>query len=414
MKKIILMVLMAGWTTALFAQSDGPPITVKSNDKFIDLFRTVVKDPSVSVYRLQVDDKNVALATAVTKDGYLVTKASELGDAVKLNVISAKGEKLTGLVTAKDEIYDLALIKIKAKDIVPIQFAKSEVGLVGNWVAAVSNGDKPAGVGVISVATRDLPPPYGMRRTPTANSGFLGIQLNVEAPNAQISSVTPDSAAAKAGLLANDVILKVDATKITNGESLINTLLGTKAGQTIELTIERETKVLVLKATLGARPKELLPKGKSRGDIQNSMGSKLSERRNGFPIILQHDIVIAPEDCGGPLVDLDGNVLGINIARAGRTESYAIPSETVQKLLPDMIKSSQTTYVNEAVAEAQAAVKAAENALKDAESARTAAMEKLKSAQNSLEEAMKLKASLPSGEKQPTEDGPTPRLVPKK
>ena len=35
-------------------------------------------------------------------------------------------------------------------------------------------------------------------------------------------------------------------------------------------------------------------------------------------------------------MDLDGKAVGINIARAGRTESYAIPSETVQALLTDL------------------------------------------------------------------------------
>ena len=36
-----------------------------------------------------------------------------------------------------------------------------------------------------------------------------------------------------------------------------------------------------------------------------------------------------PADCGGPLVNLDGKVVGMNIARAGRTESYAIPCACV-------------------------------------------------------------------------------------
>ena len=53
-------------------------------------------------------------------------------------------------------------------------------------------------------------------------------------------------------------------------------------------------------------------------------------------MILQHDTVLAPNECGGPLIDLDGKTVGINIARAGRVETYAIPAETVAALLPDM------------------------------------------------------------------------------
>ena len=62
----------------------------------------------------------------------------------------------------------------------------------------------------------------------------------------------------------------------------------------------------------------------------------MSKKRGGFPVILQHDTVIKPTDCGGPLVDLDGKAVGINIARAGRTESYAIPTEAVLGLIADL------------------------------------------------------------------------------
>jgi len=69
------------------------------------------------------------------------------------------------------------------------------------------------------------------------------------------------------------------------------------------------------------------------------MGSTLSDRRDGFPEFFQHDTVIKPQDCGGPLVDLEGKAVGINIARAGRTESYAIPTESVL----EMVKGQRRT-----------------------------------------------------------------------
>ena len=36
---------------------------------------------------------------------------------------------------------------------------------------------------------------------------------------------------------------------------------------------------------------------------------------------------------GGPLVDLDGHIIGINIARAGRISSYALPASDIQQIL---------------------------------------------------------------------------------
>jgi serine protease Do len=67
------------------------------------------------------------------------------------------------------------------------------------------------------------------------------------------------------------------------------------------------------------------------------MGGPLSVRSADFPLVLQHDTVLRPIDCGGPVCDLSGKVVGVNIARAGRVESYAIPADQITGLLPDLM-----------------------------------------------------------------------------
>ena len=62
----------------------------------------------------------------------------------------------------------------------------------------------------------------------------------------------------------------------------------------------------------------------------------MSSRRSGYSVILQHDSVLKPSDCGGPLVDLKGRVVGINISRAGRVETWAIPAEIVAPLIAEL------------------------------------------------------------------------------
>ena len=47
-------------------------------------------------------------------------------------------------------------------------------------------------------------------------------------------------------------------------------------------------------------------------------------------------MVLDPHNCGGPVVDLDGKVLGVSIARAGRVETWILPSETIRPILADM------------------------------------------------------------------------------
>ena len=42
--------------------------------------------------------------------------------------------------------------------------------------------------------------------------------------------------------------------------------------------------------------------------------------------------------CGGPLVNLDGQCVGINIARAERVSSYALPSSTARSAIESMVR----------------------------------------------------------------------------
>ena len=63
------------------------------------------------------------------------------------------------------------------------------------------------------------------------------------------------------------------------------------------------------------------------------MSGSLSKNRRGFPDAFQHDMVLGPNEIGGPVVALDGHVVGMNIARSGRIECFAIPAKTIKTLL---------------------------------------------------------------------------------
>ena len=70
-----------------------------------------------------------------------------------------------------------------------------------------------------------------------------------------------------------------------------------------------------------------------RTEFLDGRSGVVSERRSGFADVIQHDIELAPGDCGGPLVDSDGQVIGINIARRARESSLAIPIEVDLQML---------------------------------------------------------------------------------
>jgi serine protease Do len=68
-----------------------------------------------------------------------------------------------------------------------------------------------------------------------------------------------------------------------------------------------------------------------------TFGAVQSDRRYGFPLVFQHDTPLVPEECGGPVINLDGQVVGMNIARGGRVATYAIPADHLQQLLGEML-----------------------------------------------------------------------------
>jgi serine protease Do len=270
----------------------------------------------------------VALGTIVSADGYILTKGSELRGAV--SCILRDGSAYDAKQVGYHKPSDLALVKIAAEGLKPVKFADRKAAIVGNWVAATGTESEPIAVGVISAAARKL---YGEQALiENANKGYLGIGLETaeEEDGAVVRDVMPGAAAAKAKLKKGDVICELSGKSIKNRDALIALLENYRPGETVTVRVRRGEEELSLKVKLGSKSDF------DRGSFQNAMGGALSGRRTGFPTVIQHDTVIRPTDCGGPLVDLSGNVLGINIARAGRVETWTIPGDVVLPILKDL------------------------------------------------------------------------------
>jgi serine protease Do len=286
--------------------TDGPHVRAA--------FREVVKDASRATVCIHCDGKHSAVGGVIRSDGWIVTKATPL--CGKLTVILADGRKLEADTVAESSEYDLALLKVDAKNLPALDLKETKSPEVGSWVASVGRSRDPLAVGIVSVSPRKIPP----------QAGILGVQLDEELP--LVVQVFPESAAEEAGVEPHDRIVRVNGKNTPSREKLKEVVGAFNPGDDVELVVERDGKSLTLKATLGG----MFPGLMGRNDFQNTLGGKLSVRRFGFPTALQHDTVLRPTDCGGPLVDVDGRVVGFNIARAGRTESYALPVSAVQEV----------------------------------------------------------------------------------
>ena len=97
----------------------------------------------------------------LTKDGYIVTNAHVVEDAIQVTVLLSDNRSFEAVIVGADEVSDLAVLHIDAKDLTPAQFGDSSSLQVGEAVVAI--GD-PLGIefrgtmtdGIISAINRDM------------------------------------------------------------------------------------------------------------------------------------------------------------------------------------------------------------------------------------------------------------------
>jgi len=291
----------------------------KAADAVRSLFRVVSNGASRATVSVHSDGKEAALGTVVASDGWILTKASELG--TRVTCVLHDGRELPAQVVGMAEDYDLAMLKVHAVGLTATTFTDLKDLQVGQWVATTGTGELPIAVGVVSVTRRRI-----------MGTGLLGVLLADTPGLVKVVQVVRDSGAEKAGITVDDVFVSIDGKPVTTREDLTDAIQSHRLGDSVKIVLMRGEKQLEVLATVGKR-EEGPP---TRNDRMNTMGGPISARKTGFPAVIQHDTVLKPNECGGPVVTLDGKVIGLNIARGGRVESYAIPSDVINSLMPDL------------------------------------------------------------------------------
>ena len=297
------------------------------------LFAEATADAADATARIQVDGKDAALGTVVGKKGYILTKGSELRSS-SITVRLRDGTSYDAEYVGYHKATDLALLKIDADDLPFVKFAPAKLAEPGNWVAATGATSEPVSVGIISATARKLFDREA--RIENANKGYIGISFGTGKDEVSITELVPKAAAARAGLKVGDILVEVAGEKVKGSDHLPEILDLYKPGDKIAVKVKRavknsdEVETLDFNVTLSPRA------AMSRDDEMNLGGGELSARRTGFPQVIQHDTILMPKDCGGPLVDLEGRVVGINIARAGRVESWALPADVITPVLKEL------------------------------------------------------------------------------
>lgn len=279
-----------------------------------------------SVVAVLQKDKQRALGTCVGSD-LVVTKYSELltdksGKAsAELTCKRGKATFAAKLVSF-DRPSDLALLRVIDAKLTPVRW-QHDIPAAGAFLASADGGKLPLGVGILAN------PPYQHTRA----KAFLGIRFagRNDGP-ARLEEVIEHGAARAAGLLAGDVVIKFGDHAINLSSELRESIGMYQPGDKVPIKVERDGKELSFEAVLGTN-------NSAPTSGQEDVWGALSDVRSGFQQVLQHDTVLKPKDCGGPLVDLTGKVLGVNIARAGRVETLALPAQAVQQLVKKLLQA---------------------------------------------------------------------------
>ena len=301
--------------------------------------KTKLAAAAQSTARVWSGKKRLAYGTVIGDGRQVLTKWSEVANAASSLVVDgpnreAHDAKITGVY----EEEDLAILEINGEALRPIRWSNEKPAL-GAFLVAPQPDGRSAAFGVVSVLERNL------RETDLA---FLGIVSDLEhkGQGVKVSEAQPNTGAAAAGLKEGDIVLMVKERPISGLMELKSALTGTKPGETVPLRVRTNGGEKTISVTLSKRPE--LPKiYNPRLEQMERMGGKISRIRDSFTQVLQSDMRPSPDQIGGPVVDLEGRVIGITVARADRTRSFIMPSAAVVKMLANTPKDPSIAKVRE-------------------------------------------------------------------
>ncbi len=309
--------------------------TIHPLERQSPLLLAKIRQPSIaasrSTVRLLSKKRQLVLGTIVKSDGWILTKASEVENNKGIVCQLFDGQEFAAKVVHSDFKNDLAVLKIDAKDLPVIRWCNEQI-TTGGFVITPDYDGKVISLGTCSVAPRS---------TAAGEQAFLGVQPQTISEGVKVEEITLGSASYQAGLRNGDVIIEFGGKPTPDVQTLVKSIRDRRPGDQVEIKYLRLGTVVRTTATLAGR--KVSGAQAARFKMMNRLGAVPSRRDGNFPNVFQHDSPLFPEQCGGPITDLEGKVIGINIARHGRAASYAIPATHITSLLSDLMAKSKAS-----------------------------------------------------------------------
>lgn len=320
------------------AQSERNPLPLqKPEDRDVlknqanslfDLYTPLAEQASSStVWVWNEKKRQIAIGVVIGNGNQVLTKWSDLArwrDRA-FQCVRGDGKTATAKIVGVYEASDLAILELADVRWKPVVWSATSSLSLGHFVAAVAPNNGVFAAGVVSVNERSLR---------EMDQAFLGIgaESHPQQTGVVVKQILADSPAAKAGLVVNDVIIRIDQKEIGSPIEFRTAISNKQPGQQVNIILLRDGKQLNKDVVLSQRaPSTAMPQ--HRLEVMEHMGGELSEVRDNFAAVVQTDMIIDPEMCGSPVINSRGEVVGLNLARAGRIRSYIISSQAVLALL---------------------------------------------------------------------------------
>ena len=274
---------------------------------------------------LKIADQRTTISLGTLVDDNLVlTKASSLPTRQQLRAIDYLDREYELKLVYQDPAFDLAVLELGPNDLTPLQFQSDQTPELGEVLLCV----KAPGQAVVSARSAAGTPDSGDPESP-----FLGVGIGPPAEDGRgvtISGTLAGGAARAAGLRAGDLIVRLNEMEV--GPALRDALQRFRVGDRVRVAIERGGVEMTVGVQLRRRPE-------SADGLPTPFGNDIveaNERRTGFGPAIRHDALLGPRDVGAPLVDLEGRVIGLQIAHADRSTNWALPAATLRLVLEEV------------------------------------------------------------------------------